>query len=483
MPAKTLKRDLNRSLFLIKTGGEMKKLLIWGLAIYCITIISFFAKQVHALECGVYATAVENTTYSGTWYYIVGIFQSEAEAIAYIQTNYPSPTQQGYSESGYNEMWNPLCYGGYKARICPNDNCSLDNISYFALWPLRTDACPCSGVENTEATQYFTKEKVYNADGDLIYMKIIAADDAGNLLGVYEYGDRNQANEIKSGNQDGIAEENSYYYGLFQDEFNENIHSLDELETELQKDINGDTMEMGLPQNTTQYADYNAVEENEPGVTDPGSETATEDKDYTGQFSAMIENQNSYITNQNHQRSISEQTNRILTEISGKMDNQTTNDQNINVSVNSEVDTTTLEENTGTTASKITQVADDIRAIKEDMDNIETYDPSSLDAQDVDFGENDEEDLEPYEMLKEKQNWAEKVIEVLSTNPFSDALEDVGVEASGDCSVTFYYQMTDHTPTRSIDFTLCNQQDTINRWGSVLLIMSGIHALMVIFRR
>ena len=80
-------------------------------------------------------------------------------------------------------------------------------------------------------------------------------------------------------------------------------------------------------------------------------------------------------------------------------------------------------------------------------------------------------------ILTTQKDWSQLVLDFIDNNPFTDALNGVDLTASGSCS--FDYNWKGHT----ITFSVCAFQDSLNTFGSILLMISGFNSLLIIFRR
>ena len=299
---------------------------------------------------------------------------------------------------------------------------------------------------DSTSTQYHVLEKVYNADGELVYQKIMTANDNGSVTGVQTFGDEMLAQQIKAGLTDGTVIENSTYENMFDDPFNTNKHDISELNSDLQTNIDGEAQETGLWNTDQTVTEIDSTPSNETGTSDPGSQVTNDNIDNTDQFSTMINNQGAMIQNQTNQRSISEKTNELLAGIKSEIEGQQETDVYVDTDLGELIGSGSMESYSGT-------------------------------VPDVQFEGVTETELSEYEELNTKKDWYQEIVDVLATNPFTDALEGVELQASGSCSLTWDYK--GHT----IEMGVCGHEAALNFWGSVILMISGLHAIFIIFKR
>lgn len=83
------------------------------------------------------------------------------------------------------------------------------------------------------------------------------------------------------------------------------------------------------------------------------------------------------------------------------------------------------------------------------------------------------------------KNWWDislMIAEVVATNPITDALLGIEVEAEGNCSFAYTWQKPSGG-SADIEFSVCHFEDTLNVFGQVLLMLASFHAIVILFRR
>jgi hypothetical protein len=326
-------------------------------------------------------------------------------------------------------------------------------------WVAATQADP-----NTTPTDFFEAKKAYDENGNLIYSEIWKANEYGEIIEVEQYGDENAYNDIKAGLSDGTIIEDNPFDNPFTDPLNSNVRDISELDQALATDINGE-YEGNTPLETSDNeVNYDSNEDLTDGQTDPGSQTTTEQLDYTNQFSTMIDNQNTQISNQQKMADRQDTSNKLLAEIA---DNTSKNNTAV---VNGEYD--------GPTADEIADsvVGETDGQLNPDTSSLDTAETGAQDA----FNTANDLTVDAPTEYQQKTDIDEKIdaIETDQTvTDIKDIFTNTQVQATGD--PCFYYDYKGHT----IDFCVDNFQSQLNTWGLLMVSISGLHALLIVFRR
>ena len=81
------------------------------------------------------------------------------------------------------------------------------------------------------------------------------------------------------------------------------------------------------------------------------------------------------------------------------------------------------------------------------------------------------------DILEGKWNLYDMLVGLFDNNPISDALNGVTVSGSGQCSATVTLMGS------PVELTMCGNEEALNMWGSIILMVSSVHAIVIIFRK
>lgn len=333
---------------------------------------------------------------------------------------------------------------------------------------------PSSNPMTDDGVQtYFNLEKVFDANGNLIYQKSMGFDADGNITGIYEFGDPTAAGQILAGNMEGTVISNTYYEGVQDDPLNDNVHDVTDLEDDLQTDINGGTQETGIPFTPDTSTNTSTPPGDQATPTpDPGADTTTETLDYSDQFGAIIENQGKQMTNQNNERQLSENRNSLLSDIKNKLDNLGGG-------------TTVLpgEGYDGPSADEIGQAVDshlsdttgmgEVDKTSSEMDQAETSATTAFSTENTLTNDAPED-------YREKRDIGTKVDEIDSNSTvlgIKSLFTNSQIIASGDPCLNWNYK------GEQIDLCVDQYQSQLQTWGAVIMSLVGLHCFLIVFRR
>jgi len=85
-------------------------------------------------------------------------------------------------------------------------------------------------------------------------------------------------------------------------------------------------------------------------------------------------------------------------------------------------------------------------------------------------------------VAKEQFSLYDKLSEVISNNPISDALTGIEVNATGSCSMTWPWTDS-HGSTHNVILTICDYATVLNNFGQILLMLVSFNSLLILFRR
>lgn len=324
--------------------------------------------------------------------------------------------------------------------------------------PDNLDPTPNGG--NEVAQEFFVSKEAFDENGDCVYRQIWTANEFGEILDIVEYGDVTAYNRIKAQEQDGTLIENNPYLNPFKDNENDNVHDIEDLETEMNKKIDGSVQgDLPLfPTNPEQEQDSNETMDDQ-GVSDPGSQDQTTEKDYTNQLGAMIGNQNTSIANQAAMGQRQETTNKLLSEVSNKLDAPNI----ITVGAN------------GQPLTSDGVAAGVSEALESDNAAGETAAGGMSGVQDPTF------DTDVTGVVPDENPVGDIIDGLMQDNPVVGYLEQISLQTTGACELEFQWQWDDVTHTNKL--TMCEFQDELNIFGGILLSITTILSVIYVARR